>query len=80
MLLHRYQGLTLKKRGRSLDSSVIENEQSTCENKTIDSGAVNDKSTSSQQAVSAKKQHLQTYKENSSPKSSISKKKKSKQI
>ena len=58
MLLHRHQGLTLKKRGRSLDSSVTENEQSTCENKTIDSGAVHDKSTSSQQAVSAKKNHL----------------------
>ena len=42
-------------RGRSLDSSVTENEQSTCENKTIDSDAGHDKSTSSQQAVSLKK-------------------------
>ena len=41
-----------QKRGRSLDFSVTENEQSTCENKTIDSDAVLDKSISSQQAVS----------------------------
>ena len=63
-----------QKRGRSLDSSVTENEQSTCENKTIDSDAVNDKSTSSQQAVSTKN----IPQKSSSSKSSKLKKKKSK--
>ena len=63
-----------QKRGRSLDSSVTENEQSTCENKTIDSDAVTDKSTSSQQAVSTKN----IPQKSSSSKSSKLKKKKSK--
>ena len=63
-----------QKRGRSLDSSVTENEQSTCENKTIDSDAVNEKSTSSQQAVSSKN----IPQKSSSSKSSKIKKKKRK--
>ena len=63
-----------QKRGRSLDSSVTENKQSTCENKTIDSDAVTDKSTSSQQAVSTKN----IPQKSSSSKSSKLKKKKSK--